>query len=72
MKIHLALLALLTTTWSALTQRLRGGHEEDTERGDVPGWVMITMMSALLVAALIAIAVPALTDMFQRAMSKVQ
>ncbi|QCU78476.1 hypothetical protein E7744_10150 [Citricoccus sp. SGAir0253] len=41
------------------------------ERGDVPGWVMITLMSALLVAGLLAIAGPALTDLFNQAISQV-
>ena len=44
---------------------------EDRERGDVPGWVMITLMSAILVAGLLAIATPALGDLFNQAMSKV-
>lgn len=41
------------------------------ERGDVPGWVMITLMSAALVATLIAIAGPALSGMFQQAIQQV-
>ncbi|MEO8284539.1 MAG: hypothetical protein ABI568_14245 [Pseudarthrobacter sp.] len=41
------------------------------ERGDVPGWVMITLMSAVLVAALLALAGPALEAMFNQAMNKV-
>ena len=41
------------------------------ERGDVPGWVMITLMSALLVAALIAIAGPRLQDLFNQAIDRV-
>jgi hypothetical protein len=41
------------------------------ERGDVPGWVMITLMSAALVAALIAIAGPALSTMFSQAIQQV-
>ena len=41
------------------------------DRGDVPGWVMITLMSALLVAGLLAIAGPALTDLFNQAISQV-
>lgn len=45
--------------------------KEDRERGDVPGWVMITLMSAILVAGLLAIATPALGDLFDQAMSKV-
>lgn len=41
------------------------------DRGDVPGWVMITLMSALLVAGLLAIAGPALTDLFNQAINQV-
>lgn len=44
------------------------GHPE---RGDVPGWVMITLMSAALVAGLLALAGPALEGLFNQAMSKV-
>lgn len=47
-------------------------HSSDhPERGDVPGWVMITLMSAVLVAALLALAGPALEAMFNQAMEKV-
>ncbi len=42
--------ALLTTAVSALAARVRG---EDPERGDVPGWVMITVMTAALVLAIL-------------------
>ena len=45
-----------------------GDHRE---RGDVPGWVMITLMSAVLVAALLALAGPALEGLFNQAMDKV-
>jgi hypothetical protein len=50
-----------------------GGSRADDhrERGDVPGWVMITLMSAVLVAALLALAGPALESMFNQAMDKV-
>ena len=34
----------------ALAARVRG---EDSERGDVPGWVMITVMTAALVLAIL-------------------
>ena len=44
---------------------------EDRERGDVPGWVMITVMTAGIVAALIVIAGPKLTDAFTSAISQV-
>ena len=53
----------LAVTGSAMT--------DDPERGDVPGWVMITLMSAVLVAALLALAGPALEAMFNQAMSTV-
>lgn len=46
-------------------------ESEDPERGDVPGWVMITLMSAVLVAALLALAGPALEAMFNQAMDTV-
>ncbi len=44
---------------------------DDRERGDVPGWVMITLMSAVLVAALLAIAGPALEGLFNQAIDQV-
>jgi hypothetical protein len=46
-------------------------HGDHAERGDVPGWVMITLMSAVLVAALLALAGPALEAMFNQAMDTV-
>ncbi|MCH8613558.1 hypothetical protein [Arsenicicoccus dermatophilus] len=44
---------------------------DDLERGDVPGWVMITLMTAGLVAALALVAKPALTGLFQKAMQTI-
>ncbi len=41
------------------------------ERGDVPGWVLITVMSAGLVAALWAVAGPALSQMLRQALASV-
>ena len=55
---------------SVLALRLKN-KQYDPERGDVPGWVMITMMSAVLVAAILAIAQPALTKMFNDAIALV-
>lgn len=43
----------------------------DGERGDVPGWVMITMMTAILVAGLLVVAQDALINMFNNAMSRI-
>ena len=42
--------AFVTAALAALTARVRG---EDPERGDVPGWVMITVMTAALVLAIL-------------------
>ncbi|WP_193508885.1 hypothetical protein [Cryobacterium sp. BB736] len=41
------------------------------ERGDVPGWVLITLMTAGLVILIWALAGPALSDVFQQAISRV-
>ncbi len=41
------------------------------ERGDVPGWVMITVMSAGLVAILTSVAGPRLSTMLENALSAV-
>ncbi|WP_425954670.1 hypothetical protein [Xylanimonas sp. McL0601] len=43
----------------------------DPERGDVPGWVLVTLMTAGLVVALWAIAGPLLEDAFTQAISSV-
>ncbi len=50
---------------------LRGDRDRTSERGDVPGWVMITVMTAGLVAALWAVAGPALERMLRSALSSV-
>ncbi|GMA18578.1 hypothetical protein MM440_11130 [Arsenicicoccus piscis] len=64
--------ATLGATLHVLGARLDALRSEDArERGDVPGWVMITLMTAGLVAALALVAQPALTAMFERAMAKV-
>ncbi len=62
----------LTATLVCLAQVNRMGRRvRDDERGDVPGWVMITLMSAVLVAALLAIAGPRLSDLFNQAINRV-
>ncbi|WP_049822417.1 hypothetical protein [Arthrobacter sp. H41] len=50
---------------------LHGRSQDDSERGDVPGWVMITLMSAVLVAGLLALAGPALQGLFESAIGQV-
>lgn len=44
--------------------------DDDPERGDVPGWVLITLMTAALVAAIWAVANEALTQLFEQAMQR--
>lgn len=41
------------------------------ERGDVPGWVLITLMTAGLVIIIWALAGPALGEVFQQAIDRV-
>jgi hypothetical protein len=64
MRAHAFLMAALT----ALTARLRG---DDPERGDVPGWVMITVMTAALVLAILVPFRAAIVDAVQNALSSV-
>ena len=44
---------------------------DDGERGDVPGWVLVTLMTAGLVLALWAVAGPALSGVFETAIERV-
>lgn len=41
------------------------------ERGDVPGWVLVTLMTAGLVVLLWSLAGPALKGIFDQALAKV-
>ncbi|ROR81392.1 hypothetical protein SAMN06295974_0624 [Plantibacter flavus] len=41
------------------------------ERGDVPGWVLITLMTAGLVLLIWGVAGPALTQVFEQAIDRV-
>ncbi|NCD16436.1 MAG: hypothetical protein EOL91_03830 [Actinobacteria bacterium] len=45
--------------------------EENDERGDVPGWVLVTLMTAGLVIAIWAIAGDALARVFNTAIDRV-
>jgi len=67
-----AMAALIGYSLAAVPRRRKtAGFADHPERGDVPGWVMITLMSAVLVAALLAVAGPALEAMFNQAMDTV-
>lgn len=41
------------------------------EQGDVPGWVLVTLMTAGLIIAIWAVAGPALVNLFNTAIEKV-
>jgi hypothetical protein len=49
------MLQLLAIWIGAASDRLRG---TERERGDVPGWVMVTVMSAILVVAILGVFEP--------------
>ena len=55
--------ALLTRGARGLTSRL------GSERGDVPGWVLITLMTAAIVVALWAVASDQIVAIFENAMA---
>jgi hypothetical protein len=60
--------AYLTAALAALAARVR---EEEPERGDVPGWVMITVMTAALVLAILIPFRTAIVDAVQNALTSV-
>ncbi|MBK5250364.1 MAG: hypothetical protein JJE50_13200 [Actinomycetales bacterium] len=55
-------------TWK---QYWQGRLRDDAQRGDVPGWVLITLMTAGLVVLIWALAGAALTEVFETAMQRV-
>jgi hypothetical protein len=57
------------TAWGTVQRRLRVGG---SERGDVPGWVLVTLMTAGLVTALWIIAGDALARVFEDAIDSVK
>ncbi|MBX0300136.1 hypothetical protein K2F54_09115 [Cryobacterium sp. 1639] len=52
-----------------LKNRFRSGLHD--ERGDVPGWVLITLMTAGLVMIIWGLAGPALSGIFEQAIDRV-
>jgi hypothetical protein len=59
----------MTRLAARVLRRLESGGDRD--RGDVPGWVLITVMTAGLVTALWLVAQPQLTSFFQSAVQAV-
>jgi hypothetical protein len=56
----------LFMTWQTLRRRVIG---VDRERGDVPGWVLITLMTAGIVTALWVVAEPMLRNLLTNALN---
>ncbi|HZU94386.1 MAG TPA: hypothetical protein VFF85_12235 [Microbacterium sp.] len=52
-----------TTDWAA--------DLAEDEAGDVPGWVLVTLMTAGLVVVIWAVAGPALSELFEQAIERV-
>jgi hypothetical protein len=63
-------LLLLLVAWLHRVVPTSGRRRD--ERGDVPGWVLITVMTAGLVAALWAVAGPQLSAMLRDALDSVR
>jgi hypothetical protein len=63
-----ALHVLLIRAWVALT--VAPARRRD-DRGDVPGWVLITVMTAGLVAVIYGVAKDELREMLRSALNKV-
>jgi hypothetical protein len=63
---------LLLTALEAVRLKVRARvRAEDPERGDVPGWVMITVMTAALVLAILIPFRQAIVDAVQNALDSV-
>ncbi len=60
---------MMRTRWGRLRDAWEGVVDDD--RGDVPGWVLVTLMTAGLVVAIWALAGPALAQLFEQAISRV-
>ena len=67
MNVHVRMLMATLLLLAAV----RGRYDRTSERGDVPGWVMVTVMTAGLVAAIWALAGPELERMLRDALRSV-
>jgi hypothetical protein len=57
----------LILAWQSLRRRDAAGRGRD--RGDVPGWVLITLMTAGIVTALWVVAEPTLRNLLTNALN---
>lgn len=62
---------VLVQACATLLAALSTAPSRRDERGDVPGWVLVTVMTAGLVAALWAVAGPQLESMLREALGSV-
>jgi hypothetical protein len=63
------MLVSLYLVMQVLGDRLRAPDSDDGERGDVPGWVLITLMTAGIVTALWVVAEPTLKNLLTNALN---
>jgi hypothetical protein len=66
------LLAVQVRTYLVLAGASRRRRDERDERGDVPGWVLVTVMTAGLVMAIWGVAVDQLKQMLEKALNSVK
>ena len=71
--VFLRMERIMTRCYARLMLVCPSGRDDgdDRERGDVPGWVLITVMTAGLVTALWLVAEPQLNAFFQSALNAV-
>ncbi|WP_194765497.1 hypothetical protein [Microbacterium sp. UFMG61] len=62
-------MTLLRRRWAAAAGWIRDLADDDA--GDVPGWVLVTLMTAGLVVLIWAVAGPALSELFEQAIARV-
>jgi hypothetical protein len=61
----------LLRLWVALERRCHDAHGRRDDRGDVPGWVMITVMTAGIVGVLWLVAEDQLKNLLSDALDSV-
>lgn len=75
LEVRLLRTLLMVAAWVVVAvdgSKRVGGHRTDDERGDVPGWVLVTVMTAGLVGAIWLIAEPQLKSMLRNALNSVR